>query len=1009
MKLYIKRTTVFCAAILALLFCAGELQAQPVQVSGRCITGTINLTVDPGSPLNGKVWYSGTGTVLGFSGVAVNIYWNNTVNKWYLEFDGQPYFENADNTTLPPSTNIASWVPTVDNNNCLDGPALAITGTGTGDREINVKQNTTNIADGGSFNFGNVGTGANDNKTFTIENTGTITLNLTGTAPNYIIKGGTNPGDFTITQPASGVINAAGNTTFSVTFSPGGTGARSCTLQIPNNDGNENPYDITLTGNGTCPPITFVATTSNTCAGGSTGQIAVISITGGTAPYTYSKDGGANYQTNSTFTGLSAQTYQVVVKDNNGCTTGATGIPIGTNPLPAVYNVSGGGAYCAGGTGVTVGLSDSDAGVNYQLFRGATPVSTLPGDGNALSFGLQTTAGTYTVTATNASTGCQNNMSGSAVITVNPTPSCLISFNNPPPWGIDSTCANSTGNIYSGPAGMSSYNWSITGSGTITSGTSGASIEVTAGSYFPYSVFLTVTDANGCVSSCNDQTPIKPAPSCSLSGPTTVACNSGGHVYSVSNGPSFISSYNWSISGNGTITSATNGSSVTVTAGAGGSYTIQVTSNGFNACSSVCSQAVTINACNIDFSGKVIFTNNNTLGVKDATLTLSGSATGSDLSDSNGDYSIATTVGSGSFTLKPAKTANKLNGITTGDATAIQQHVANITLITDLYKLVAADVNKSNSITSVDASIINQALLGNPSALSQFSTSWRFVPTSHTMSNPPWTFPEQRTYTNINASQTGQDFYGIKTGDVVSTFANPASLVALPVLALRTAEQTAQSGQTLDVDFKADQFNNLAAFQMALSFDPAQLQFVEVQPTAALPLTADNVGLYNLAAGEIRVVWSQETGVAVGEAASLFRLRFNALQNNVKLSEALQLDEAILPALCYTSSLEETKVKLEFSGASTTGNPSVVHQFQLLQNRPNPFNGSTNIAFTLPEACEAQLRIFDVAGRLLAERKGQYPAGRSEERFELPAAAGMLYYELSTPFGVLSRKMMVAR
>ena len=196
---------------------------------------------------------------------------------------------------------------------------------------------------------------------------------------------------------------------------------------------------------------------------------------------------------------------------------------------------------------------------------------------------------------------------------------------------------------------------------------------------------------------------------------------------------------------------------------------------------------------------------------------------------------------------------------------------------------------------------------------------------------------------------------------------------------------------------------------MALSFDPAQLQFVEAQPTAALPLTADNVGLYNLAAGEIRVVWSQETGVAVEEAASLFRLRFNVLQNDVKLSEALQLDESQLPALCYTSSLQEAKVELAFSGSSGAGNPSVAHSFQLLQNRPNPFNGSTAIAFVLPAASEAQLRVFDTSGRLLAERKGHYPAGRSEERFELPAASGILYYELTTPFGVLSRRMLVTR
>ena len=52
--------------------------------------------------------------------------------------------------------------------------------------------------------------------------------------------------------------------------------------------------------------------------------------------------------------------------------TGSAAVTI--NPLPAAYNVTGSGAYCAGGTGVPVGLSDSEAGINYQLFRGATSV-----------------------------------------------------------------------------------------------------------------------------------------------------------------------------------------------------------------------------------------------------------------------------------------------------------------------------------------------------------------------------------------------------------------------------------------------------------------------------------------------------------------------------------------------------------------------------------------------------------------------------------------------------------
>jgi len=101
---------------------------------------------------------------------------------------------------------------------------------------------------------------------------------------------------------------------------------------------------------------------------------------------------------------------------------------------------------------------------------------------------------------------------------------------------------------------------------------------------------------------------------------------------------------------------------------------------------------------------------------------------------------------------------------------------------------------------------------------------------------------------------------------------------------------------------------------------------------------------------------------------------------------------------------------LNFLGTTNTGDPSVpldASGVQLFQNRPNPFSGQTVIGFVLPESCEAQLRIFDVSGKMLVEKKAQYPAGRYEEIFNLEGVSGVLWYELLTPFGTMARKMVV--
>jgi len=102
------------------------------------------------------------------------------------------------------------------------------------------------IADGGTHSFGYNVINTNTDITFTIQNTGDS--NLTLTTP--IAIAGADAGQFSIQlQPVSPVA-AAGTTTFTVRFTPTTTGAKTATISIANNDSNENPYDLTITGFG---------------------------------------------------------------------------------------------------------------------------------------------------------------------------------------------------------------------------------------------------------------------------------------------------------------------------------------------------------------------------------------------------------------------------------------------------------------------------------------------------------------------------------------------------------------------------------------------------------------------------------------------------------------------------------------------------------------------------------------------------------------------------------------
>jgi Glycine rich protein/GEVED domain/Secretion system C-terminal sorting domain len=167
------------------------------------------------------------------------------------------------------------------------------------------------------------------------------------------------------------------------------------------------------------------------CAGG-TG--AHIGLSGSTSGIRYQlKIGGVSVGSPLVGTGsaldfglqITAGTYTVLATNTTtGCTNMMTGSSvIATNPLPTVFAVTGGGAYCVGDAGYSVGLSGSAPSINYQLLLAGAPVGApLSGTGLALDFGIQTTPGTYTVVATDVTTGCSDNMTGSAIIIINSLP-----------------------------------------------------------------------------------------------------------------------------------------------------------------------------------------------------------------------------------------------------------------------------------------------------------------------------------------------------------------------------------------------------------------------------------------------------------------------------------------------------------------------------------------------------------------------------------------------------------
>ena len=208
----------------------------------------------------------------------------------------------------------------------------------------------------------------------------------------------------------------------------------------------------------------------------------------------------------------------------SGCTRGMTGnATVNINPLPVVYNTTGGGSYCSGGLGVTVGLSNSQGGVNYQLyFAGVPSGSPVSGTGSPLSFGSKTLAGTYSVVATDATTGCANNMSGNATISINSLPTAFAVT------GGGSYCSGGTGVTITTAGSATGVNYQLyngsTAVGTAVAGTGSGlffGTFTTAGTY----TAVAVNPSTGCAGN--------------MTGSATVAVNPSPMVFAVTGGGTY--------------------------------------------------------------------------------------------------------------------------------------------------------------------------------------------------------------------------------------------------------------------------------------------------------------------------------------------------------------------------------------------------------------------------------------------------------------------------------------
>ena len=190
-------------------------------------------------------------------------------------------------------------------------------------------------------------------------------------------------------------------------------------------------------------------------------------------------------------TGSAVGTAAITYTSNLGCLRTEH---VTVNPLPPIDTISGGGSYCAGGAGVHVYMHPSSVGDSYLLYYGSSVSGYFAGTGGVIDFGPQTVADTFTIKATDNTTGCKSTMYGSVMVSILPTvnPIAAVASN----MG-DTVCAGTMvtfATTITAP-GAASYKWYV--NGTI------VSIADSTYSFIPASgdsIWCIVTTTDPCVS-----------------------------------------------------------------------------------------------------------------------------------------------------------------------------------------------------------------------------------------------------------------------------------------------------------------------------------------------------------------------------------------------------------------------------------------------------------------------------------------------------------------------------
>ena len=356
-------------------------------------------------------------------------------------------------------------------------------------------------------------------------------------------------------------------------------------------------------------------------------------------------------------------------------------------------------------------------------------------------------------------------------------------------------------------------------------------------------------------------------------------------------------------------------------------------------------------------------------------------------------------------TIEARNEADLLNGVSTLDLVMMQRHILGLQSIASPYKLLAADVNNSKSITASDLVDLRKVILGMSTSFVN-NTSWRFVPSDFVFQDPtyPFDFPSMINLDSLFEDKTNVNFIGVKVGDVnnsVEANLNSSSTENRSANALFVTDLIEfEGGAHVKVDVKAAELMDIMGTQFGLGFDADQLVFQQVK-SGKLNVHDYNINTNLAADGKLYFSIDIPNGVSLSPDDVLMTIEFKSKAKGNTAFMSTSNDN--FDSEVYE--LDGTVKSLNILARSNASGP----QNELFQNQPNPFKDFTNISFELAEAANTSIKVMDVTGKVVYTHVSNYEKGYhtltlSNAHF---TGKGVYYYQINAGEFTATKKMIL--